>query len=137
MKILLIEDNAILAHASLNSANEAGIYCIRHCCSTEQALAVNADSPVRFNVALLKYAGDIQTDLRHMQALHRQGKTRSIVLVGNYDPEEKAILQNAARAQALPLLAMLDLPLSSGHLRNLLRTANDASSIALSGRMDR
>ncbi|NUU36798.1 response regulator [Pseudomonas sp. C2B4] len=123
LKILLIEDNAILAHASQNSANEAGVYCIRHCDSTEQALETNAKSPIQFNVALLKYAGDIQTDLQHMNALHRQGKTRAIVLVGSYSPHEKQALKKAARTQELPLLGLLDLPLSSGHLRNLLQTA--------------
>lgn len=123
LKLLLIEDNAILAHAAQNSANDAGVYCIRHCDSTEQALEVNADSPTQFNVALLKYAGDIQTDLQHMNALHRQGKTRAIVLVGRYSSQEKQTLEKAARNQDLPLLGLLDLPLSSGHLRNLLHSA--------------
>ncbi|MDR6915981.1 hypothetical protein J2X66_002850 [Pseudomonas sp. 3296] len=137
LKMLLIEDNAILAHAAHNSANQAGVYCIRHCFSTTHALAMNAQSAIQFDVAMLKYSSDIQIDLQHMNALHRQGKTRHFVIVGCYSYHQRRSLQIVARTLELPLLGIIDLPLSSGHLRNLLEYIRDqpaASCLASHGR---
>lgn len=123
MKMLLIEDNAILAHASQDTANVAGIYSIRLCESTDQALAANTQSSVHFDVALLKRSGAIHADLEQVSALYEQGKIQKFILVGHYSLDEKRALQIAASENELPLLGLLDLPLSSGYLRTLLLDA--------------
>ncbi|MBM7060774.1 hypothetical protein JQX08_08630 [Pseudomonas sp. UL073] len=112
MRLLVIEENAFASHDVQLLANGLGIFSIHVHATLAQALKDAEQRNLDFDVALLHQAEEPFTDLQNLHALHHRLRARHLLLMGVYGGKQREGLVRAARLRRLPLLDILDLPLS-------------------------